>query len=448
MKNRRVHAIVGTLTWQEAALVNEMENPGEVVPIVSLGTAAISPFKLSVPTRRVIHMGDDISMHMRCIGAIVDYFQWQKVTVIYEDRSSYTAELSIITLLSDVLQDIGAELECYSAFPVLSSLLDPKTTIQEELRKLMNKQSRVFIVAQASLSFTALLFEQAKQMGMMDKGHVWIISDGITSLLDSMNSSLITSMEGILGFKAYFSDSAASLKKFKARFRRKFLSEYPDEEENPDPSIFALRAYDAFLAIGKAMEKRTLTLSSLRPNILSSNFTGLSGVVHFRDNHRIMQVPAFRIVNVVGKSYREMGFWSPNFGFSKKLVNRVVEKEESNASSEVLDSVFWSGGNFLVPTGLMKSSLSVTSGNTLRVGIPVRSNFSQFVASDSTTNNIIFSGFAIDIFRAAVNRLPYSLPYQFIPYNGSYDQVVEMVHQKVRVQIYILLYIYKNRKLV
>ncbi|KAJ0096454.1 hypothetical protein Patl1_28699 [Pistacia atlantica] len=347
MKNRRVHAIVGTLTWQEAALVNEMENPGETVPIVSLGTAAISPFKLSIPTRRVIHMGDDISMHMRCIGAIIDYFQWQKVTVIYEDRSSYTADSSIITLLSDVLQDIGAELECYSAFPVLSSLLDPKTTVQEELRKLMNKQSRVFIVAQASLSFTALLFEQAKQMGMMDKGHVWIISDGITSLLDSVNSSLITSME--------------------ARFRRKFLSEYPDEEENPDPSIFALRAYDAFLAIGKATEKRTLTLSSLLSNILSSNFTGLSGVVHFRDNHRIMQIPAFRIVNVVGKSYREMGFWSPNFGFSKKLINHLDEKEESNASSEVLDSVFWSGGNFLVPTGLMKLSLSVSSGNPLRV---------------------------------------------------------------------------------
>ncbi|XP_031254446.1 glutamate receptor 2.9-like [Pistacia vera] len=375
-------------------------------------------------------MGDDISMHMRCIGAIIDYFQWQKVTVIYEDRSSYTADSSIITLLSDVLQDIGAELECFSAFPVLSSLLDPKTTIQEELRKLMNKQSRVFIVAQASLSFTALLFEQAKQLGMMDKGHVWIISDGTTSLLDSVNSSLITSMEGILGFKAYFSDSTASFKTFKARFRRKFLSEYPDEEENPDPSIFALRAYDAFLAIGKATEKRTLTLSSLLSNILSSNFTGLSGVVHFRDNHRIMRIPAFRIVNVVGKSYREMGFWSPNFGFSKKLINHLDEKEESNASSEVLDSVFWSGGSFLVPTGLMKLSLSVSSGKPLRVMVPVNSNFSEYVTS-SVTNTSHFSGLAIDIFNAIVERLPYSLAYEFIPFSdGSYDRMVEMVHQK------------------
>lgn len=198
-----------------------MDDSGEI-PIVSLATTAVKPVTRPVKAQSIIHMGQDICVQMRCIAAIIDYFKWRKVTVIYEDRNSYSSDLSIITLFSDVLQNAGVEMEDYSAFPVLSSVLDPKTTIQEELKKLIDEGSRVFVVVQASLSFAVLLFEQAKQMGMMDEGHLWITSDGITSLIDSFNSSVVSSMEGVVCFKGYFLESAASFKESEDKFSRKF----------------------------------------------------------------------------------------------------------------------------------------------------------------------------------------------------------------------------------
>lgn len=448
IKSHHLHAIIGTSTWQEAALVNEMDNSGEV-PILSLATPVVRPVARPVKAPRVIHMGHDIYVEMRCIAAIIDYFQWRKVTAIYEEKSSYSHDLSIFTLLSDVLRQIGAELEHYSVFPVLSSLSEPKTIIQQELKKLIDKESRVFIVIQVSLPFAVLLFEQAKQMGIMGKGHVWITANGITSLLDSLNSSLISSMEGVLGLKVHFSDSTASYKKFKARFRRKFLSEYPDEEENPDPSSFALRAYDAILAIAEAIQRapEKQISRSLISKMLPSNFEGLSGRIHF-SNHMLMHIPTFRIVNVIGKSYREMGFWSPKLGFSKTLVKHdIVEREQKSSATQVLDAVYWPGGTTFVSNALADSFLSMTTDKPLRIMVPSKSKYPEFAQArhNKYLNSTVIIGFSVDVFVTASRYLPYSLMYTFIPFEGPYDEMLRMVYQKV---CFIFCALYIKRKLI
>lgn len=38
---------------------------------------------------------------------------------------------------------------------------------------------------------------------MMSKGYVWIMTDGITYLLSSVDPSVLESMEGVLGVKTY-----------------------------------------------------------------------------------------------------------------------------------------------------------------------------------------------------------------------------------------------------
>ncbi|MFS7938746.1 hypothetical protein Hanom_Chr05g00443411 [Helianthus anomalus] len=41
------------------------------------------------------------------------------------------------------------------------------------------------------------------------------------------------------------------------------------------------------------------------------------------------------------------------------------------------------------------------------------------------------TGFSIQVFEAGVKKLNYSLSYVFIPYNGTYDDLVAEVHNKV-----------------
>ncbi|KAJ6288652.1 hypothetical protein OIU76_024604 [Salix suchowensis] len=164
-QSRKLLAIVGSLTWQQAALVSEMNGKANEVPVISVITA-ISPI---MPEEKlpVISMYQDISFEMNCISSIISYFKWTKVIAIYEDRSSYSNDLGIITLLSNSLRVSGVELEHYSMFPALSFLTDPDITIQRELNILRSKQSRVFVLLQSSLTLTTLLFEKAMEMGMM-----------------------------------------------------------------------------------------------------------------------------------------------------------------------------------------------------------------------------------------------------------------------------------------
>ncbi|ERN00742.1 hypothetical protein AMTR_s00106p00119040 [Amborella trichopoda] len=93
-------------------------------------------------------------------------------------------------------------------------------------------------------------------MGMMEKEYVWIITDSLSSLLDSMNSSAISSMQGVIGVRTSFFSETSETSYFSSRFRRQFLSEYP-EEGRGRPSIHGLRAYDAAKLLAQSMQKST-----------------------------------------------------------------------------------------------------------------------------------------------------------------------------------------------
>jgi hypothetical protein len=136
------------------------------------------------------------------------------VTTIYENNN-----LGTLTLLSDSLQAVGSKIEHHSTLPSLSSLSsDPKPAIEGELKKLRSKSNRVFVVVLSSLELAILLFQKANQMGMMEKGYVWIVTDEIASLLDSVDSSITFNMQGVLGFKTSFESSSENFKQFKIKF--------------------------------------------------------------------------------------------------------------------------------------------------------------------------------------------------------------------------------------
>ncbi|KAG7941464.1 hypothetical protein I3843_16G044700 [Carya illinoinensis] len=432
---KKVQAVIGALTILEAALISDNSKTFEdrgCIPIISLASPAMVPSLIPIQPSFFIQMSNDVTLHMKCIAAIVGHYRWRKVTTIYENTNNnngFSAELETLTLLSDSLRPVDSAIEYHSTLPSLSSLPDQKAAIEKELMKLRSLSNRVFILLRSSLESAILLFEKANQMGMMEKGYVWIVTDEIASLLDSVDSSVTYNMQGVIGFKTSFFSSSETFKHFKTKFRKKFGSEYP-EEENANPSIFALRAYDATWALAQAINKipGRVTPKKLSHQIMLSNFEGLSGKINFKKG-TLSQVPVFRIINVVGKSYKEIAFWSPEFSFLENFTQYDSLKVTiGNSSAGFLGPIFWPGGLQTVPKGWTCSG----DEKALKIGVPAKGAFNQFVkvTYEQDQNRTFVSGFSIDVFEAAVKRLPYHLPYVLVPFYGSYDDMVEQVYYK------------------
>lgn len=77
-------------------------------------------------------------------------------------------------------------------------------------------QTRVFLVHMTA-SLGSRLFMQAKKAGMLNEETVWIVTDGLTSLLDPFEDRAIKSMNGVIGVRPYLHRS-----KRLVRFMKKY----------------------------------------------------------------------------------------------------------------------------------------------------------------------------------------------------------------------------------
>ncbi|XP_042501265.1 glutamate receptor 2.7-like [Macadamia integrifolia] len=414
-------------TWQEAALVAEVGNRAQV-PIFSFATTSIAASLTSKQWPFLVRMNNNETIQMKCVAAIVGAYKWRNVITIYED-DTYGSNSGVVMLLSDALRDVGSQIEYRMVFPPISSLSDPQDEILPELGKLNSKQSRVFILVQPSLSFAAHLFREARRIGLMGRDSVWITTNTIASVLDSFNSSVISSMQGVLGIKTYFPETSLSFKDFNSKFRKIFHSKYP-EEEHFEPGIYAVRAHDAISTLTRAMNNSTNTSKILLDKILSSNFTGLSGEIQFEDGE-LSNSPVFRIVNVAGKSYKELDFWTPECGFSESPGDHQCNGTNYNMEG-LSGPVDWPGGLQRVPRGwVLPSDLK-----TMKIGVPGIPVFEEFVkVEENKSPNLppLVTGFCVNVFEEAVKILrqtKYSISYEFVAFNGSYDDLILKVYNK------------------
>uniref|UniRef100_A0A803MDU6 Ionotropic glutamate receptor C-terminal domain-containing protein n=1 Tax=Chenopodium quinoa TaxID=63459 RepID=A0A803MDU6_CHEQI len=433
IKEKKIEAIItGTENSEEVALMEEIANQYQV-PVLSLAAASLRSSSQVEKHSFLVQLTNDYSLQINCTAMLVQNFGWKKVIAVYEDGEDLSTISSMLDLFSKELQGVGSEIEHLLALPPVGSVPYSKELI-EELAKVFSMQSRVFVVLDSSLPMAIQLFKEANNMGLMGRETAWIVTDRIASLLDALNSSTRSYMEGTLGIKTYYDDNSQDFMDFSRAFLLKMIAKYPNEQ-NFHPGIHALRAYDAITTIGYAFERKKrqdYNIShALMHEILSSKFTGSSGKISIKNGALDEDVILYRIVNVVGKSYKELDFWSPKIGFVEKL----REEDHKENSSEILNKMLngivnWPGDiKHNVPIGYTMPSTM----KPLKIGIPGNPPFDKFVMVETLNKNkTTYTGFCIDVFLEVVKIVEesYGLPYEFEVFNGTYDELIYRVHDK------------------
>ncbi|TXG60947.1 hypothetical protein EZV62_012310 [Acer yangbiense] len=243
-------------------------------------------------------------------------------------------------------------------------------------------------------SLGSKLFTQANKAGMMSEGYAWIVTEGLSTLMDPIGPKV---MEGVLG-------SRPSIPKSKKIKNLKTIS-----KGGNGLNQFGLWAYDTVWAVAMAVEKASAggiaNSSFLKPNtsktsssvdlaslgksemghklvhiLLNTTFEGLSGKFHLLKGQ--LEPSAFEIFNVIGETERIIG----------------------------------------------------NQSGPGRIGVPVREGFKEWTNNHSKPK---FSGYSIEVFMAILQVLEFPLPYEFILYGenrkikGSYNDLLHQITEQI-----------------
>jgi ionotropic glutamate receptor len=159
-------------------------------------------------------------------------------------------------------------------------------------------------------------------------------------------------------------------------------------------------------------------------SILQVNMTGVTGPIKFTPDRDFIY-PAFEVINVIGTGFRRIGYWSNYSGLSVLPPEMLYTKPPNRSSAnQRLYSVIWPGQTTQRPRGWVFPN----NGRQLKIGVPNRVSYREFVSQVEGTD--MFKGYCIDVFTAALNLLPYAVPYKLIPFgDGSNNpSSTELVH--------------------
>ncbi|KAF9612901.1 hypothetical protein IFM89_004317 [Coptis chinensis] len=418
LQNVEVQALIGPQKSSEADIVIDLGDKAHV-PIISFSATSLS---VSSRSPYFIRATQNDSAQVNAITSIIQAFKWREVVIVY-DNSDYRN--GITPYLIDALQEEQIRVPYKSVISVSAT----NDEIRLELYKLMSMQNRVFIVDMSD-SLGSRLFLIAKEIGMVSEGYVWIITDRLTNLLESMDTTVVASMQGVLGIKPYI-NASLELDYFTNRWKKKF---------HQDLNIYGLRAYDTISTLAMAAERvgatkslfekprtkinltdiTSIKTSGTGPELLDAisktRFKGLSGDFYFINGE--LQSPVLQILNVIGNGEREIGFWTPEHGIPNDL--NLPSHQMYSTSMANFRAIIWPGESVTVPKGWVIP----TRGKKLRVGVPVKTGFNEIVKveRDMYTNKTTITGYAIDVFNLVMAALPYFVAYEFEPFmnaNGS-----------------------------
>ncbi|XP_039169688.1 glutamate receptor 2.7-like [Eucalyptus grandis] len=418
IKRKNVQVIIGLETWEGATLVAEIANQSQI-PVISLARDHVAPTLMAQTLwPSLFRMSTDESDQIKCIVDVVGSYNRQRVSIIYEAGAYDTMYSKLLNSLSEELGKIGSTIEDQLILQAFSSPTGAEVSLEENLMKLKGKASPIFIVLGLSSPRSTHFLEEAKRMGLFYGDSIWIFAEKpFTNLLTSVDHSAISSpVEDAIGIITYRPKNQAYrgfISKFLNMFRRKY-----GEKFNFEPAIDAVRAYDCIMTVKNAIDEgpsHDIMPEILLNKISHTRLKGLSGPIQF-ENGQLAYRPKLQLVSVIGKEYRELKLWSPNFGFSGSFVAKQGSRRNACTIADIWKT--------------QEEETSVEN-KPMVIGVPGKTPFDKFVKEerDDTTGKAKYIGFCIDVFEKAVFHFP-GLDYKFSRHDGTYEELVNKVRDK------------------
>ncbi|KAI8536765.1 hypothetical protein RHMOL_Rhmol10G0282000 [Rhododendron molle] len=425
-------AIIGPQSSVTAHVISHIANELQV-PLLSF--AATDPSLSSLQYPFFVRTTQNDQFQMAAIADLVEYYEWRDVIAIFADDDFGR---NGIAALSDEL----AEKRCQISY---KAPLDPQATrteIMDVLVKVALAESRI-LVLHTYPTWGLDVLSVAHYLGMMDSGYVWLATNWLTTVVDTsspLSSESMDNIQGLITLRMYTPESELK-RNFVSRWKN--LTTHQMANGPFGLNTYGLYAYDtvwllahaidAFFSQGGSIsfsnDSRLSELNGgnlhldamtifdggklLLSNILNVNLTGLTGNVRFSSDRSLYR-PAFEVINVIGTGVRTVGYWSNYSGLSVLPPETLYSKPPNrSSSSQNLFPVIWPGQTTQKPRGWVFPN----NGRALRIGVPNRVSYREFIAEVPGTE--MFKGYCIDIFTAAVNLLPYALPYKLIPFGDG-----------------------------
>ncbi|KAF6175776.1 hypothetical protein GIB67_035903 [Kingdonia uniflora] len=445
---KEVVAIIGPQSSSIAHMISVIAS-GLQVPLLSF--AATDPTLSALQFPYFIRTTSSDSYQMTAMADLINYYGWREIIAIFVDDDYGRNGMSY---LDDELTKRMKEISYKLALPIHANL----SQISDLLATSKLLGPRVYVIHVSSDSGLAI-FSVAESLQMMTSDYVWLTTDWLSTTLDSslpINRKSHHYLQGVVGLRQHIPRSS-KIKHFVSRWRAINQRDLVHSRLNN----YGFYAYDTVWMVARAIneflkEDGNITFSlsknlhEIKPSalrleklktfdggqglltkLLQTNFTGLTGQVQF-DLERNLIVGAYDVINIVQGATRRIGFWS-NQGLSI-LPPEMLNKQRKSVAyvDQKLGNATWPGGKTEKPRGWVIG----TTERPLRIGVPNRASFVEFVTEVHSTHNI--TGYSIDVFNAARELIPYGVPYRFKTFgdgssNPSYDELVRMVAEDAKI---------------
>lgn len=438
-------AIIGPQSSVLAHVVSHVANELQV-PMLSF--AATDPTLTPLQFPFFVRTTHSDHFQMASVADIVNYYGWKQVTAIYIDDDYGRNGIS----------SLGDELAKRRSKILYKAAVRPgarRSEMATVLVRVAMMESRVLILHANPDSGIQLLL-LARNLGMTSSGYVWIATDWLGSFLDSsphLDMDTVSAVQGVLTLRQHTENTR---KKSMLASKWSALLKRDNVSSRFLINSYGLYAYDTVWMIAHALDAffsrgGNISFSTypklrdiaggglqlgamtvfdegrlLLERIRQINFSGATGLVKFDSDGNLLR-PAYDIVNILGSGSRTIGYWSNYSGLSTASPETLYMKPANRLrENQKLGLVIWPGETVTRPRGWVFPN----NGNELRIGVPDRVSFRQFVSADNITDTV--RGFCIDVFVAATALLQYPVPYKFIMFgdgseNPSYAQLINKI---------------------
>lgn len=389
-----MEAIIGAQSLQEAKLLAAVSEKAKV-PVISL----LVPNSLSLNKYdHFIQTTHDPTSEAKGITSLIHDLNQTSVVVIYEDADDWRESLQTLV---EHFQDERVSIERTASLAESSS---GENHMMNQLRKLTKVSRGAAFVVHMSENLVSRLLHCAEKLGLMEQGHVWILTARSMHHFHFTDHFATRSMQGVIGFRSYVPVSS-EIMNFTSRVINALM----------DTKRYSVWAYDVARILATAAEKMSLkTSENVSSNLLEtmrqSSYKGLShgGDIQMVGNKFILGT--FEI----GTRERRIGLWSCD---SFCGIRRDVMASSTN-DLEIPRH------RFLEENGETKK--------VLRVLVPAGNKVPNLMSMrlDPETGVYTATGFCIEVFKTCIAPFNYQL--EFIPYNnGSYNNLAYLLSTQV-----------------